>query len=97
LASLRGAAQKVDSLANFPFRPAHPAAACTVFPVRLASDASADPDVVRPSVGRFPARFPAQVRDFPSAMAAQVQLAARPVKPVPQPQVGLQKVVFQVP
>jgi hypothetical protein len=30
-------------------------------------------------------------------MAAQVQLAARPVKPVPQPQVGLQKVVFQVP
>jgi hypothetical protein len=85
-------------LANSQFRPVPPASAYTAFPARLASDASADQDVVRPpSAARFPALSQEPVRDFRSARAAQAQLDAPLSHPVPQPQAAQRKVVFPVP
>jgi hypothetical protein len=84
-------------LANFPFRPAHLDAACTVFPARLALDASAGQDVARPSAGRFQVPFPALVRDFRLALAAQARPDAPLAHSVPQRQAAPQKVVFPAP
>jgi len=93
-ASVRAVVQKVDSPANFPSRLAHQDVACTIFLARPASDASAGRDAVDPSASRFPARCPAQVRDSPSARAAQAPPDARQV---PQPQAARQKAVYQAP
>jgi hypothetical protein len=84
-------------LANFPFRPAHLDAACTVFPARLALDASVGQDVVRPSVARFQVLSRALVRDFPLALAAQARPDAPLAHSVPQRQAAPQKVVFPAP
>lgn len=84
--SLRVAAQKVDSQANFPFHPAHPTAVCTVFPDRrAASGASAGRDVVhRQSAARFPESFLELVRDCPSATAEMARQDALQPPQVPQ-------------
>jgi len=84
---LRAAAQKVDSLANFPFHPGHRAAACTVYPGHLAaSGASAGLDVVlRRCAVRFLESFPELVRGFPSVAAELVLLDAPRTHQVPQP------------
>jgi hypothetical protein len=86
-ASLRAAAQKVDSPANSRFHPVHRIEVCTVFPVRLAaSDAWAGRDVVlRPSVARFQASFQALVRDCRWATDEKAPSDAYPARQVPQP------------
>jgi hypothetical protein len=86
-ASLRAAAQKVDSPENFRFHPVHRTAECTVFPDRLvALGASAGRDVVlRPSVARFQASFQALVRDCRWATDEKAPSDAYPARQVPQP------------
>ena len=90
----RGAAQTVDSLANFPSRLVHPIAACTVFPARLAaSGALVDPDaVLRRIAARFPESFPALARDYPSASDGTASQGAHPALRL---RVVQQKVAFQ--
>ena len=68
---LRAAAQKVDSLANFPFHLGHQAVVCTVYLDRLAAlGASAGLGVVlRRSAVRFPELSQELVRGFLSAEA----------------------------
>ncbi len=84
---LRAVAQKVDSLANFPFRRAHRAEVCTAYPARLAaSGALAGLDVVlRRSAARFPVSCRELDRGFPWVAAGLVLLDARRVHQVPQP------------
>jgi hypothetical protein len=86
LASRRGVAQKVDWLANFPFRRDRRAAASTVcLGRRPAAGALADRDAVhRRSVDRFLASFRGRVRDCLSAsgeMARQDERRWRQVLP----------------
>jgi hypothetical protein len=83
---LRAVAQKVDSLANFPFHRGHRAAVYRVYLGHLAaSAASAGLDVVlRRCAVRFLELSRELVRGFPSAGAEQVLLDAPQVYPVPQ-------------
>jgi hypothetical protein len=83
----RAVAQKVDSLANFPFHLGHRAAVCTVYLVRLAaSAASAGPDVVlRRNAVRFPESSQELVRGFPWAAVEQALLDAPRAHLGPQP------------
>jgi hypothetical protein len=92
---LRAAAQKVDSLANFPFHRVHRAAVCTVYLARLAaSGASAGQGVVlRRSAVRFPASSRELVRGFPWAEAETERQGARRAHQVPQPLVVSEKVL----
>jgi hypothetical protein len=95
LVVLRAAAQKVDSLANFPFHRGHRAVVCTAYLARLAaSDASADPDVVlRRSAVRFLVSSRELVRDFPWEEAETELQGARQAHRVPQPLVVQEKVL----
>lgn len=67
-ASIRAAAQKVDSQGKSPFLPGLQTAVCTVVLDRPAAwDASAVRDAGRPFAAHFPALFPEPVRDCPLA------------------------------
>lgn len=92
---LRAAAQKVDSLANFPSHRGHQAVVCTFYLARLAaSGASAGLDVVlRRCAARFREWSRELVRGFPWVAAERVLLDARRVHQVPQPLVVLEKVL----
>jgi len=93
-ASLRAVVQKVDSLANCQSLPDHQAAACTVFPARLAaSGAWVGPDVdLRQNAARFPASFQALAPGSPSPLAERAQQDVPQARQVPPPQVALKKV-----
>ncbi len=82
---------------SFPFRPVHPVSVCIVFLGRqAASDALVDPDaVLRPSVGRFPESFPAQVRDYPSAAVVTAWQGALQAHPELRLRVEHQKAAYQ--
>lgn len=86
-ASLRAAAQKVDSLASSPFLPGLRAAACIVFLDRPAAwDAWAGRDAALPCAARFRVLFQELVRDCPLASDEKEWLGGPQQHQVPQPQ-----------
>lgn len=94
--SLRVAAQKVDSQANFQFHPGHQTLAYIVFPgPPAASDASAGRDVVHRLISaHFPESFLEPVRDFPSAAAETARQDALQPRQALQLLVAQKKVAF---
>lgn len=92
---LRAAAQKVGSLANFPFHRGHRAAVYRVYLGHLAASAASAglDEVLRRCAVRFLESSPELVRDSPSAAAEQVLPGAPLAHQVPQPLVVLEKVL----